>query len=178
MARDEWGHLALITALSVVDDTTLLRKLVVSELQVGGASNLTAVQTPRKAPGPMSLLSSSVSVPVSDSTHLSGRLLSSTPRIYVLQSNLAELVEHKYGYRVLIQVLHPYCGRYLPPQLLAIARPPGKEYSAAAMQRQPQGGVQPAAKSDDAEAVAGSDDDEQVHCWRRNVCMLVAPCCG
>ncbi|KAI3432645.1 hypothetical protein D9Q98_004191 [Chlorella vulgaris] len=109
MARDEWGHLALITALSVVDDTTLLRKLVVSELQ----------------------------------------------------SNLAELVEHKYGYRVLIQVLHPYCGRYLPPQLLAIARPPGKEYSAAAMQRQPQGGVQPAAKSDDAEAVAGSDDDEQ-----------------
>ena len=35
MARDEWGHLALITALSVVDDTTLLRKMVVSELQVG-----------------------------------------------------------------------------------------------------------------------------------------------
>lgn len=35
MARDEWGHLALITALSVVDDTTLLRKAVVADLQVG-----------------------------------------------------------------------------------------------------------------------------------------------
>ena len=35
MARDEWGHLTLITALSVVDDTTLLRKSVVAELQVG-----------------------------------------------------------------------------------------------------------------------------------------------
>lgn len=37
MARDEWGHLALTTALSVVDDTTLLRKVVASELQVGGS---------------------------------------------------------------------------------------------------------------------------------------------
>lgn len=37
MARDEWGHLALITALSVVDDTTLLRKSVVVELQVGSS---------------------------------------------------------------------------------------------------------------------------------------------
>ena len=36
MARDEWGHLALITALGVVDDTTLLHKAVVAELQVGG----------------------------------------------------------------------------------------------------------------------------------------------
>lgn len=34
MARDEWGHLVLITALSVVDDTTLLRKSIVAELQV------------------------------------------------------------------------------------------------------------------------------------------------
>lgn len=34
MARDEWGHLTLITALSVVDDTTLLRKSIVAELQV------------------------------------------------------------------------------------------------------------------------------------------------
>ncbi|PSC67090.1 pumilio-like protein 24, partial [Micractinium conductrix] len=33
MARDEWGHLALITALSVVDDTTLLRKTVIVDLQ-------------------------------------------------------------------------------------------------------------------------------------------------
>jgi hypothetical protein len=37
MARDEWGHLALITALSVVDDTALLRKTVVAELQASRA---------------------------------------------------------------------------------------------------------------------------------------------
>lgn len=35
MARDEWGHLPLITALAVVDDTALLRKAVLPELQVG-----------------------------------------------------------------------------------------------------------------------------------------------
>ena len=35
MATDEWGHLALLTALSRVDDTTLLRKALVAELQVG-----------------------------------------------------------------------------------------------------------------------------------------------
>lgn len=32
--RDEWGHLALVTALSVVDDTALLRKFVVGDIQV------------------------------------------------------------------------------------------------------------------------------------------------
>lgn len=36
MARDEWGHLPLITCLSVVDDTSLLRKFVASELMVRG----------------------------------------------------------------------------------------------------------------------------------------------
>ena len=35
MARDEWGHLVLLTCLSVVDDTSLLRKFIVPELQVG-----------------------------------------------------------------------------------------------------------------------------------------------
>ncbi len=40
MARDEWGHLTLITALSVVDDTTLLRKSIVAELQVRSAALL------------------------------------------------------------------------------------------------------------------------------------------
>lgn len=33
-ARDEWGHLALACALSVVDDTALLNKVVVGELLV------------------------------------------------------------------------------------------------------------------------------------------------
>ncbi|KFM22722.1 Pumilio-like protein 24 [Auxenochlorella protothecoides] len=33
MALDDWGHLPLITALSVVDDTALLRKFIVTELQ-------------------------------------------------------------------------------------------------------------------------------------------------
>ncbi|KAL4423682.1 hypothetical protein ABPG75_000983 [Micractinium tetrahymenae] len=114
MARDEWGHLALITALSVVDDTTLLRKAIVSELQ----------------------------------------------------KDLAELAEHKHGYRVLMQLLHPDCGRYLPPALAAIARPPPKEYSKEAMQR-PMHEVEAAAKApldDDEEeqqAAGDSDDDEE-----------------
>ena len=34
MARDEWGHLPLLTALSVVDDTSLLRKALLPDLQV------------------------------------------------------------------------------------------------------------------------------------------------
>lgn len=34
MARDEWAHLPLLTCLGVVDDTSLLRKFVVPELQV------------------------------------------------------------------------------------------------------------------------------------------------
>lgn len=110
MARDEWGHLVLITALSVVDDTTLLRKVVVSELQ----------------------------------------------------KDLGELAEHKYGYRVLVQLLHPCSGRYLPPQLLAIARPPGKQYSAEAMTR-PKHTVEAAAWEQPEEGLAeapDSDDDE------------------
>lgn len=34
MARDEWGHLVLCTALSVVDDTATLKKFITAELQV------------------------------------------------------------------------------------------------------------------------------------------------
>ena len=36
MARDEWGHAVLATALTVVDDTALLAKAVVAELVAGG----------------------------------------------------------------------------------------------------------------------------------------------
>ena len=63
------------------------------------------------------------------------------------QADLAELAQHKYGYRVVVQLLHPKSGRYLPPQLLAIAQPPPKEYSAEAMQR---GGGGAAAATDAA----------------------------
>ena len=63
------------------------------------------------------------------------------------QADLAELAQHKYGYRVVVQLLHPNSGRYLPPQLLAIAQPPPKEYSAEAMQR---GGGGAAAATDAA----------------------------
>ncbi|PSC67012.1 pumilio-like protein 24 [Micractinium conductrix] len=114
MARDEWGHLALITALSVVDDTTLLRKTVIVDLQ----------------------------------------------------KDLAELAEHRYSYRVLMQLLHPDCGRYLPPQLAAIARPPAKHYSEEAMRR-PQHEVEAAARQQEPAAEAGggggddSDEEEQ-----------------
>lgn len=34
MASDQWAHLVLISALSRVDDTALLRKHIISELQV------------------------------------------------------------------------------------------------------------------------------------------------
>lgn len=34
MATNEWGHVVLCTALSVVDDTSLLNKVIVSELKV------------------------------------------------------------------------------------------------------------------------------------------------
>lgn len=37
--RDEWGHLTLITALSVVDDTALLKKIITPEIQVGPMHN-------------------------------------------------------------------------------------------------------------------------------------------
>ena len=40
MARDEWGHLVLLTALSVVDDTALLRKFIVADVQVGARGPL------------------------------------------------------------------------------------------------------------------------------------------
>lgn len=85
-----------------------------------------------------------------------------------VQSDLAELVEHKYGYRVLMQLLHPYCGRYLPPQLLAISRPPAKEYSAEAMQRQQthQSAAQPPLqqlqREDAAEPALAADSDKEV----------------
>ena len=85
------------------------------------------------------------------------------------QKDLAELAEHKYGYRVLAQLLHPWCGRYLPPQLAAVARPPAKEYSAEAMRR-PQHEVVAAAKAAEeaeegqqgADGAAESDEDEEV----------------
>ena len=35
MARDEWAHLVLMTALDRVDDTALLRKYIIAELMVG-----------------------------------------------------------------------------------------------------------------------------------------------
>lgn len=34
-ARDEWGHLVVLTALGVVDDTAALKKFIAAELQVG-----------------------------------------------------------------------------------------------------------------------------------------------
>lgn len=85
------------------------------------------------------------------------------------QKDLGELAEHKYGYRVLAQLLHPWCGRYLPPQLAAVARPPTKEYSAEAMRR-PQHDVVAAAKAAEeaeeeqqgADGAAESDDDDEV----------------
>jgi pumilio family protein 6 len=89
------------------------------------------------------------------------------PRRFLLpclpQKDLAELAAHKYGYRVICQLLHPDCGRYLPPQLLAIARPPTKEYSAEAMQRQLHTVVAEAQeqKQEAAAAAADSDGDDE-----------------
>jgi hypothetical protein len=85
----------------------------------------------------------------------------------VPQTDLAELAEHKYGYRVLVQLLHPYGPRCLPPQLLALARPAPKEYSAEAMQRGAAAGPDQQQQQQQQENGAGGDaasdsDDEQV----------------
>lgn len=83
---------------------------------------------------------------------------------------------------MVIHLLHPGCGRYLPPQLAALAAPPPKAYSAEAMQR-PKHDVVAEAREAPAEAAAASngaaesdDDDEEVRrgwrgwwrccCWR------------
>lgn len=39
MARDEWAHLVLMTALDRVDDTALLRKYIIAELLVRSPAN-------------------------------------------------------------------------------------------------------------------------------------------
>ncbi len=70
---------------------------------------------------------------------------------------------------MLAQLLHPWCGRYLPPQLAAVARPATKEYSAEAMKR-PQHEVVAAAQAaaeeeleqQGADGAAESDEDEEV----------------
>jgi hypothetical protein len=38
MAVNEWGHAVLCTTLSVVDDTALVIKIIISELKVGIAA--------------------------------------------------------------------------------------------------------------------------------------------
>jgi pumilio family protein 6 len=48
--------------------------------------------------------------------------------LLLLQADLPELVAHRSGHRVLLQVLHPDCPRYLAPDLLALVRPAAKIY--------------------------------------------------
>lgn len=43
-----------------------------------------------------------------------------------MQGDVDELASHKYGHRILLQLLNPYCTRYLPPSLMTIIRPPQK----------------------------------------------------
>jgi pumilio family protein 6 len=45
-----------------------------------------------------------------------------------VQKNLDELLQHKYGSRVLLALLHPTNTRYLPPHLAAIVNPPQKSW--------------------------------------------------
>ena len=59
-----------------------------------------------------------------------------------------------------MQLLHPDCGRYLRPQLAAVAHPPLKEYSAAAMART-QHTVEAAAQAPVEAAAPGSDDEDE-----------------
>lgn len=75
-------------------------------------------------------------------------------------------MHHKYGYRVIAQLLHPDSGRYLPPQLAALAAPAPKAYSAEAMQRVqhdvvPEAREQPAAAAASNGAAESDDDDEE-----------------
>ncbi|KAK9810029.1 hypothetical protein WJX72_003629 [[Myrmecia] bisecta] len=114
MSEHEWGHSALIACLSRVDDTALLRKVLVAEL-----------------------------VPL-----------------------VGELVEHKFGRRILLQLLAPDCARYVPPNILAFVYPPTKSLKMAANEElQKQGDNAQATdanageQADDADAAAQPDDD-------------------
>mmetsp|Transcript_9410 Transcript_9410/g.23839 ORF Transcript_9410/g.23839 Transcript_9410/m.23839 type:complete len:652 (-) Transcript_9410:138-2093(-) len=75
LAADEYGHVVLIAALSVVDDTALLRKMIVAPLQ----------------------------------------------------AMLPGLLEHKYGRRVVLQLLAPFHNRYLPVEYQEWVRPSSEE---------------------------------------------------
>ena len=48
MARDEWAHLVLMTALDRVDDTALLRKYIIAELLVRYLSHLVTFSIVRR----------------------------------------------------------------------------------------------------------------------------------
>ena len=73
-----------------------------------------------------------------------------------------------------MQLLHPDCGRYLPPQLAALAHPPAKHYSAEAMAR-PQHDVVAEAREQPAEggaqAAADDSDEEEVRGGGAGSCL-------
>jgi len=50
---------------------------------------------------------------------------------HILQKDLATLVDNRYAHRVILQLLHPYCSRYIPPHLLSIMKPKTKQFAAS-----------------------------------------------
>jgi hypothetical protein len=65
-----------------------------------------------------------------------------------VQDEADDLIVHKYAQRIFLQLLHPYCPRYLPAGLLDIVQPKEKILQAAA------------AKAQNAAAAAESDDED------------------
>eukprot|EP00887_Chlorella_sp_A99_P001683 scaffold8.g1683.t1 len=139
-ARDEWGHLPLLTALSVVDDTALLRKAVLPELQA------------RRFGPPASMCGARARASRPAASSCCIWALCGACTLHMSHADLAELAQHKYAHRLLLRLLAPGCSRHLPPQLSAIAAPPAKATTAAA--------TTAAAGGAEAEAEAEAGDEK------------------
>lgn len=75
-----------------------------------------------------------------------------------MQKDLATLVDNRYAHRVILQLLHPYCNRYIPPQLLSIMKPKTKQFAASSSTGNKTTEAEEAA--DDKDAGADNEDEE------------------
>ena len=98
MMEDEWAHVALLSALTHVDDTALLAKTLVPDILVRPNRPQVGHAWPPGASSPCR-------------------------PIVVVQAHLDEVVVHRYARRVLLHLLAPDSPRYLPPHLHAFLHP-------------------------------------------------------
>ena len=96
------------------------------------------------------------------------------------QKDLPELCAHRYGHRIVLQLLAPYCPRYLPPQLLAIVRPPQKVYEAAAAGAGGEEAEEEAGQEGRGEAQSDEEEEEVRRGRGRSWLLVTQPigCCA